>query len=582
MDHRRLLDEAISGREGVEGVGAVSVPALTRADVKRQGVVNKATAALRAACALVRTARVSILGRRRTKLTQPSTNRWYGEELLPAVQRRRVETTIAIEAIGETSLEPEEDCDAGCGDAADASEGEAAAGAADASEVKIYHSPLAPRAIWSHSGLELFTSDGRPWVPVPTHGRDGTVDAQLLHELRHARRMGFDGRAAPPTRQAAIDAWNRTRAQLGWCPPERQEVNAPWARSVRHPAGRLENGVPQHVFTDGLVGRGQLVPRAPQRRHVDPPGRWRPRRAGDARLQRERGRRRCQPPHPVRAGGVHCLAARGWWQPRCGHGRRSRAHPDQRRSERRARQRRLGHGPQQRGLRRQRQHTVPHNRGPWGSALSSKLRPQPTVPQRAASRPSFGTMAGPNSTGPRAVGPHGEAEDSNDLCELEIERRLNIERNAALLQRLGLGDAHAATQVPVKRQIGSNRKRWFAPYRHVNGRRRAVQGLVEADAKIMGAAAEVLRMHAPAEYEAMWRPARAAPVIAPAMIYPSPPAAGAWRPQPRVGCCLRRYGGDGRVVVWPHRHSHLGDFSKACHRGRRAMVLAAAAGSQSN
>ena len=65
-------------------------------------------------------------------------------------------------------------------------------------------------------------------------------------------------------------------------------------------------------------------------------------------------------------------------------------------------------------------------------------------------------------------------------------------------------------------------KRYGAPYRHQNGVRPEVQSLCEANAVVMGAAARVISAHAPEVMETMWEPVRAAPVIAPATVYPSP------------------------------------------------------------
>ena len=65
-------------------------------------------------------------------------------------------------------------------------------------------------------------------------------------------------------------------------------------------------------------------------------------------------------------------------------------------------------------------------------------------------------------------------------------------------------------------------RRYGAPYRHQNGTLPEVQSLCEANAVVMGAAARVISRHAPEVLEAMWEPVRAAPVIAPVTVYPSP------------------------------------------------------------
>ena len=123
----------------------------------------------------------------------------------------------------------------------------------------------------------------------------------------------------------------------------------------------------------------------------------------------------------------------------------------------------------------------------------------------------------PSAVSPPAVA-HGMPSSSNAeavLCEYELQRLANVRRNGEYLTDLGLGAdvGDAQDRVPLS---------YHAPYRHKNCREPAVQRMAAAVARVMAAGAHAVRDCAPHVYEAWWEPILAAPVIAPALVYPSP------------------------------------------------------------
>jgi len=397
----------------------------------------------------------------------------------------------------------------------DDEEAKAAAAGRSAHRRVVRLSPWAPRLLRTRPLVEAITWDGRPLLPVSTVRRDGKADHAVREQLRACKRTKFDGTTPQPLRAAALLSDERRReatdlrrkGSAAACEPT--VVNAPAARTVVHPAGGLENGSPQHVFHEPMIRAAQqedgrtLQPRDNGFNVQVVEVRSEPRAALD------RG-----PPTMivlyVREGSEEwpCSAVSAV-------GDAIDATMD-------------------RALNRTKGQDNTANRsdmsgGPYVNHGSTTLWQETRTEGLPEGSRSVQSLVHACSEAFRLgyerltamvrsslVAADSVASETEETLSLyELVRQRTIAANNAVLRSLGLTP-------PDLLSSSVYRKRYGAPYRHLNGRLPEVQRVCEADAIVMGAAARVLKTHLPHVYDALWAPVRAAPVVAPIVIYPTP------------------------------------------------------------
>ena len=408
-------------------------------------------------------------------------------------------------------------------------EAEAADAAAARGDVvhrrKVHLHAYAPRLLRRRPVVEAFSYDGQPLAPRYLVGREGERDEAAVEQHRREKRLKSDGTTALPPRAVAA-------------PPQRLPavVNAAEARSVPHPNGGLENGAPQHVLHENLMA---LVARHGGRTLPGPRSS-----GGDVQIT-EICRGGKEPPlahvlyiredSPEWTGGAAVGAAidatcdRALDRPSGSDNTGSRSDTSGGTY--------VNHGIT---VLWQRHKTAVLRAG--SRSVERLVNACEAVLRAAAQRLCSLVRRRGTAAAEAAEASAAEADAEADVaageaaeCAYERKRKRNMEECATFLRSLGVTPPDLAS-------ASRYRKRFGAPYRHVNGRDEGVQRMCELDAKVCGAAARVLRRHLPEVYEALWAPVRAAPVIAPITVYPTPA-------QQQPGGCVREW--DVRDAVLP-------------------------------
>lgn len=152
----------------------------------------------------------------------------------------------------------------------------------------------------------------------------------------------------------------------------------------------------------------------------------------------------------------------------------------------------------------------------------TRLLEQVRCPSVARAHTAAAATSGAAASDDDAMSDDGDAaSNAASLSAYECKRLENIRNNAAELDARGLRDALGLAADATERDV-HHRLAYMAPYRHMNGREQAVREVAAATARAMAAGAEAVRACAPEVYDAWWAPIEAAPVVAPAFIYPSP------------------------------------------------------------
>ena len=374
-------------------------------------------------------------------------------------------------------------------------------------------SPWAARFRRTRPMVEARTYDGKPLIEHHLFDRHGAVDLAAREKDRASKRLRSDGAGPPPAREAAIRGDNARRASShgaasATAASQRQPVADAMARSLPHPSGNLENGKPQHVLPESLMVAVQrahgrtLRPRAngPDVQHV---------------VIRAEPDARVDSGEPV-ADIFYVRATSAEWESPSVAAATAAAIDG---TVQRALSRGSGGGGND---------NADVASDPSGGAyvnhgatvLWQHLRSRSVRALVDASSAAFKQRLAQLIA---LVSPERGAEAAAKLAA-EEEDLVDYERARNATKAANEEAARAAAGFEPSDLISRHvyGKRYGAPYRHQNGTRPEVQRLCEANAVVMGAAARVVAKHAPEVMEALWAPVRAAPVVAPMTVYPTP------------------------------------------------------------
>ena len=343
--------------------------------------------------------------------------------------------------------------------------------------------------------MEAFTYDGTPLYPCQ-------YDAAVAADQRAAKLQKADGTLPLPARPAALLAEGRL-SELTKPPMPPATVNEPTRTTTPHPNGNSKKGgVALHVMNDHILERvhdpyhGGLAPIRPSPGGADLQT---TRFVGDdgavllivtyVRMESEAWKADDQHVGAAVGGAVHRAATRADGTDNA-----------------------VTSGDPTGGVYvnvgatvlPQHQHTAAL---PRGSTWLSSVASDKTDLFAAARRRLMASVQPPDAA--------AATECESNLCAYELARFEEIRKNQALLAQLGLG-----TDVSDSRLY--ERLRYMVPYRHINSREPPVRTMTAAVARVMAAGAHAVRVATPEVYEAWWAPIEAAPIVAPALLHPSP------------------------------------------------------------
>ena len=424
-------------------------------------------------------------------------------------------------------------------------------------------SPWAARFRRTRPMVEARTYDGKPLIEHHLFDRHGAVDLAAREKDRASKRLRSDGAGPPPAREAAIRGDNARRASShgaasATAASQRQPVADAMARSLPHPSGNLENGKPQHVLPESLMAAVQrahgrtLRPRAngPDVQHV---------------VIRAEPDARVDSGEPVADIFYVRATSAEWASPSVAAATATAIDGTVERALSRGSG---GGGNDNADVASDPSGGAYVNHG--ATVLWQHLRSRSVRALVDASSAAFKQRLAQLIA---LVSPERGAEAAAKLAA-EEEDLVDYERARNATKAANEEAARAAAGFEPSDLISRHvyGKRYGAPYRHQNGTRPEVQRLCEANAVVMGAAARVIRKHAPEVINAMWEPVLAAPVSAPATVYPTPPqqqgrAQSEWDVRDRLPA-------DGDAAAFPTGHlaSRVGGLPELSREGQRELL----------